>query len=62
MNMITPINRADAGTSPIRDGFNRLPRSRRAAIVLIPLALVAAAGTKLADTSPAVAAAPLPRR
>jgi RND family efflux transporter MFP subunit len=60
MNMITPIDRADASASPIRDGFNRLPRSRRAAIVLIPLALVAAAGTKLADKSPAVAAAPPP--
>ncbi|WEK02597.1 MAG: efflux RND transporter periplasmic adaptor subunit [Candidatus Sphingomonas phytovorans] len=37
-----------------------MSRTRRAAIVLIPLALVAAAGTKLAEQSPAVAAAPPP--
>ncbi len=37
-----------------------MSRTRRAAIVLIPLALVAAAGTKLAGESPAVAAAPPP--
>jgi RND family efflux transporter MFP subunit len=58
MNMITPIESVSA--SPIRDGFKRMSRTRRAALIVIPLALVAAAGTKLADTSPAVAAAPPP--
>jgi RND family efflux transporter MFP subunit len=58
MNMITPIESTTA--RPLVDGFNRMSRTRRAAIVLIPLALVAAAGTKLAGESPAVAAAPPP--
>jgi len=58
MNMITPIENTSA--RPLVDGFNRMSRTRRAAIVLIPLALVAAAGTKLAGESPAVAAAPPP--
>ncbi|MEO7169130.1 MAG: efflux RND transporter periplasmic adaptor subunit [Pseudomonadota bacterium] len=58
MNMITPIESTTA--RPLVDGFNRMSRTRRAAIVLIPLALVAAAGTKLAEESPAVAAAPPP--
>ena len=58
MNMITPIESNTA--RPLVDGFNRMSRTRRAAIVLIPLALVAAAGTKLAGESPAVAAAPPP--
>jgi multidrug efflux system membrane fusion protein len=58
MNMITPIE--NTSTRPLVDGFNRMSRTRRAAIVLIPLALVAAAGTKLAGESPAVAAAPPP--
>lgn len=58
MNMITPIE--STSTRPLVDGFNRMSRTRRAAIVLIPLALVAAAGTKLAGESPAVAAAPPP--
>jgi len=60
MNMITPIESESASASPMRDRFKRMSRTRRAAIILIPLALVAAAGTKLADTSPAVAAAPPP--
>lgn len=58
MNMITPIESTTA--RPLVDGFNRMSRTRRAAIVLIPLAIVAAAGTKLAGESPAVAAAPPP--
>lgn len=58
MNMITPIESTTA--RPLVDGFNRMSRTRRAAMVLIPLALVAAAGTKLAEESPAVAAAPPP--
>jgi len=58
MNMITPIESTTA--RPLVDGFNRMSRTRRAAIILIPLALVAAAGTKLAGESPAVAAAPPP--
>ena len=48
------------GTPALREGFAGVPRTRRAAIVLIPLALVAAAGTKLVDKTPAVAAAPPP--
>ena len=58
MNMISSIESETA--SPIRDRFKRMSRTRRAAFVLIPLALVAAAGTKLADQSPAVAAVPPP--
>ena len=58
MNMISSIENASA--SPIRDGFKRMSRTRRAALIVIPLALVAAAGTKLVDSSPAVAAAPPP--
>jgi RND family efflux transporter MFP subunit len=60
MNMLTPIESHDVTENVGRRRFDRLSRSRRAAIVLIPLALVAAAGAKLADRSPAVAASPPP--
>ncbi|MEO6215452.1 MAG: efflux RND transporter periplasmic adaptor subunit [Sphingomonas sp.] len=58
MNMITHIDADEA--QPVKTGFSSFPRTKRAALVLIPLALIAAAGTKLAEKSPAVAAAPPP--
>ncbi|QNA87196.1 efflux RND transporter periplasmic adaptor subunit [Sphingomonas sp. So64.6b] len=59
--MITPIEAENSSpVRPLRDGFARLPGWQRGALILIPLALVGAAGAKLADQSPAVAAVPPP--
>ncbi|MES2054552.1 MAG: efflux RND transporter periplasmic adaptor subunit [Pseudomonadota bacterium] len=59
MNMVTPIDTEHSTpVRPLRDGFSRLPRWQRGALIILPLALIGAAGAKLADQSPAVAAAP----
>lgn len=60
MNMISPIESQDAAAHADGGRPGRMSGSRRAAIVLIPLALVAAVGVTLADRSPAVTAAPPP--
>lgn len=61
MNMITPIESETATRlRPLRTRFSALPKWQRGGLVLLPLALIGVAGVKIADPSPAVAAAPPP--